>query len=985
MRLAQGDQPVRAARASTASLYAAVCAAWTGAALAESVTLENIVVTGSRIERADLSGPSPVVSIPGEVFAQSGAISLERTLDLYPQVLATAGATSNDPSNDGQANVSLRGLGPNRTLVLLDGRRLMPADGNGSVDLNTIPPALVESVELMTGGASAAYGSDAIAGVVNVRLRQRFEGVELEGSTASTERGDGTTYSAGITAGTSFGGGAGSVMAYAGYSSRAAIRQDERDFSSYPLEYVQGLADGLGPGGSFIRSGSTITEEGINIVFSDRAVFNSIFESYGYAPGTVPPQAGIGVNGDGSLYTTGTGAPGSVVNYRGDRENVMFNDRSFAVYNFAPDTALQMPLERWSGFLRGSYDVGETIELHAQVLYADYTVERQLAPAAAGILLIPPTNPFVPPDLQRLLASRNSAAAPYRYFRRMSEVGPQSADNERTVLQWTLGADGRLNADWAYEVYLQHGVNDRSEHLTNAVSLSRLQELTFAADGGTSICEGGFNPFRAGAFSAECARYVAVAASSEVEVRQSIAEASVNGPLGALPGGPLRLAAGMLYKKDEFDYRADPAVSALLPGVPGVFGPRPDISGFPGAPDRSGDEHNLDVYVEALLPLLSERRGVESLELGLGYRYSDHSRVGSVDSYKADLSYRPVSRFQLRGSLQHAVRVPSIEEFYYPLVPDQFVIPRPDPCDTRSTARNGPDRAAVEALCLAQGVPAALLPDYQFDLRRVDGVSGGNPELQSEEADTITLGFVLTVPSFMNRGEDLRLSLDGYRIEIEHGIGRWDAESAVARCFDRTYNPAFDNANVYCTFFTRESITGNIFAEIRDRNIGGIETAGVDLQVDWGIDVGPGRLAITALGTFVDYWRYLDPSGGSIEYAGTVGGGGLGRTLPQWKSLLNLGYAWNDLALDGRWRHLDGASDVNYRDFKVPSYDYLDIGARYAPASGALQGASLWLGVDNVFDEDPPIFPTWQQANTDPSVYDVLGRSYYLRLRYAFR
>jgi outer membrane receptor protein involved in Fe transport len=319
------------------------------------------------------------------------------------------------------------------------------------------------------------------------------------------------------------------------------------------------------------------------------------------------------------------------------------------------------------------------------------------------------------------------------------------------------------------------------------------------------------------------------------------------------------------------------------------------------------------------------------------------------------------------------------------LVPDQFVIPRPDPCDTRSTARNGPDGAAVEALCLAQGVPAALLPDYQFDLRRVDGVSGGNPELQSEEADTVTLGFVLTVPSFMDLGEDLRLSVDAYRIEIGHGIGRWDSESAVARCFDRAYNPAFDNANVYCTFFTRDSITGNIFAEIRDRNIGGIETAGVDLQLDWGIDVGPGRLAITALGTFVDYWRYIDPSGGSIEYAGTVGGGGLGRTLPRWKSLLNLGYAWNELALDLRWRHLDGASDVNYRDFKVPSYDYLDLGARYAFEDRALAGASIWAGVDNVFDEDPPIFPTWQQANTDPSVYDVLGRSYYLRLRYAFR
>jgi iron complex outermembrane recepter protein len=984
--LAQEDHSVRGARAACATLHVAACVVWAGAVCAGSDPLEVVVVTGSRIGRADLAGPTPVVSIPARVFEQTGAISLERTLDLYPQVLATAGSTSNSPSNDGQANVSLRGLGPNRTLVLLDGRRLMPADGNGAVDLNTIPPALVESVELMTGGASAAYGSDAIAGVVNVRLRQRFEGIALEGSTASTERGDGATHSAGITAGTSFGGGAGSVMAYAGYARRDGIRQDERAFSRYPLQYVAGLSDGLGPGGSFIGSGSAITQEGFNVVFAGREVFNSIFEAYGYAAGTVPQQAGISVNADGSLFTTGNGTPGSVVNYRGDRDAVLFNDRQYAVYNFAPDTALQMPLERASGFLRGSYAFDDALELHAQVLYADYSVERQLAPTAAGILLIPPTNPFIPPDLRALLASRpDHPTAPYRYFRRMSEVGPQAADNDRSVLQWTVGARGKLGADWAYDVYAQYGANDRSERQTNSVSLSRMQDLTFAADGGISICEGGFDPFRAVTLSSECARYIALAAENDVRVRQSITEAAVNGPAWALPGGALQLALGLLYKKDEFDYRADAALSALLPGVPGVIGPRPDVSGFAAAPNRSGDAHNVDAYVEALLPLLGGRHGVESLELGLGYRYSDHSRAGDVDSYKAELSYRPVARFQLRSSLQHAVRAPSIEELYYPPVPNQFLVPMPDPCDARSTARNGPDRAAVEALCLGQGVPAALLPNYRFELRRVDGVSGGNPELQPEEADTATLGFVYTWTSSTNRAQDLRVSLDGYQIEIERGIGRWDSESAVARCFNRQYNPTFDVANVYCTFFSRDPITGNIYAEIRDRNIGGIETAGVDLQLDWGIEAGPGQLTIGALGSYVDYWRYLDPSGGRIEYAGTVGGGGLGRTLPEWKSLLNLGYAWNGFALDARWRHLDGASDVNVREFKVPSYDYLDLGVRYAFEDGALEGASIWVGVDNVFNEDPPIFPTWQQANTDPSVYDVLGRSFYLRLRYEFQ
>jgi outer membrane receptor protein involved in Fe transport len=954
---------------------------------AETAALEEIVVTGTRIERATTSGPSPVISIPATEFERTGAISLERTLDAYPQLVATSGATSNQPSNDGQANVSLRGLGSNRTLVLLDGRRLMPADGRGTVDLNVIPPALVDSVEIMTGGASAVYGSDAIAGVVNVRLRQVFRGVELEGSTAVTDHGDGESQSAGIMAGTSFADDAGSVLAYAGYARREAITQDARSFSRYPLEYFADLEGGRGPGGSFAASGSAITPDGFNVVMSTRAAFESVFAQYGYPPGTVAPQFGIGVNTDGTLFTTGTGAPGSVVNYRGDREAVLFNDRLYAIYNFAPDTALQMPLERATGFVRGGYVFAEGWELEAQALYTDYSVERQLASAEAGILLIPPTNPFIPPDLRTLLAARNNPNAPYRYFRRMSEVGPRVADNDRTVLQSTVALTGSLGAEWRFDAYAQYGANDRSEAVTNSVSLSRLQDLTFAADGGASICDGGFDPFPGRQpLSQDCARYVRVNASNDVSVRQSMAEASVRGPLATVPGGAVEVALGILYKRDEFEYRADPALSAMLPGVPGVFGPRPDISGFAGAPDRSGDESNTDLYVEALLPLLRERRGVESLELGLGYRRSEYSQAGGVDSYKVELAYRPVSRFLLRSSLQHAVRAPSIEELYYPAVPNQFALPWPenDPCRAGSAARAGPDRAAVESLCLAQGLPPALLPTYDFILRRTDGISGGNPDLEPEEADTLTVGLVVNWPAPFDGSEDVQLSLDGYRIEIEQGIGRWDLESAVARCFDPQYNPDYDVRNVYCTFFTRDETTGNIFARILDRNIGGLETAGVDLQLDWALDVGPGRLAVSAVASWVDYWRYLDPSGGAIEYAGTVGGGGLGRTLPSWKSLLTLRYDWNALGLHARWRHLDEARDVEYRDFTVPAADYLDLGVQYSADSGPFAGASVWAGVDNVFDESPPIFPTWQQANTDPSVYDVLGRAYYLRLRYAF-
>jgi outer membrane receptor protein involved in Fe transport len=974
-----------------AALLGLACALPAAVAAGETA-LEVIEVTGTRIARPDFESPSPVVTVPEAVITSTGAVTLERSLEQYPQFVAAAGATSNDPGNDGQANVSLRGLGANRTLVLLDGRRLIPADGNGAVDLNILPPALVESVEVMTGGASAAYGSDAIAGVVNVRLRKRFEGVALEGSGATTDHGDGTTSTAGLTAGTEFADGRGTLMGYVGYAQRDAVLQGDRAFSRYPLEYFAGSTGGHGPGGAFLASGSGSTEEGVHIVFASPTAFNSVFSRYGFTPGSVSPQQGFGVNADGTLFTIGTGAPGSVLNYRGERDPVMFNDRTYTPYNFASVTALQLPLERRSAFVRGTFAANDAVEWYAQALYADYSVERRLSSAQAGIALVPITNPFMPADLAELLAGRTgdlaARTAPYRYFRLLPEVGTLNARNERDVLQVTAGVRGQFASDWSYDVYVQHGANDRDEYQTNNISLTRFQELTFAADGGQSICAGGLNPFNATPLSSECIDYVAFDATNAVTLRQSLAEASVSGSIGALPAGEVSLAAGVLYKHEDFDFDADPAISAMLPSVPpDVIGPRPDVSGFPGVPDRSGDVSNTDLYAELHVPLLRGLPGVDALELGLGYRYSDYSQAGSANSYKAELQYRPVAPLRVRGSFQHAVRAPGIEELYFPPVANQFEIPRPDPCDAdKSAIRNGPLRAQVEALCLAQGISPAQLPTFNYELRRTNGVAGGNPDLQPEQADTTTVGLVFTHATDGGRAGELQVSLDWYRIEIDDGIGRWDAKSAVERCFDPQYNPTFDPGNVYCSFFTRDATTGFIFANIVDRNIGGLQTAGVDLQLDWSFGFGSGVFGVNGLVSYVDTWQYLDPSGGTIEYAGTVGGGGLGRSLPQWKSLLNLTFSANDgWNLLARWRHVGSASDVVYRDFDVPAANYIDLGGSYAFTEGTLDGLTIRGGIDNAFDEQPPILPTWQQANTDPSQYDVLGRSFYLKLQYALR
>jgi len=950
----------------------------------DDIGLENITVTGSRIARADFESASPVATVGREAFLQTSAASVERTLNTLPQFAASATSTSNDPGNDGQANVSLRGLGVAQTLVLLDGRRLLPADGVGSVDLNALPPALIDRVEVVTGGASAVYGSDAIAGVVNFKLKQRFQGLQFDGQWSQTGQGDGRESSAGLTAGTGFAGGRGSVMAYVGYTDRSQVNQDDRRFSRYPLQYFADVVDGRGPGHKFLAVGNTVGEQGVAVVFGSPSAFRDLFASYGYAPGSVPYQAGFGLNEDGTLFTIGNTAPGSVANYRGPRDPVLYNDRVYS-YDAAPFTALQLPLERSTAFLRATYEFSPAAEIYLQSLYADYSATRQLSSTITNIALIPPTNPYVSADLRAMLDSRVNPALPFRFLKSVTELGPRIAQNDRELLQTTLGLRGGVFERWHYDAYVQSGTNDRTEYQQGNVRISRFEDLTFAPDGGLALC-GGFNPFGRGDMSRDCARYISTDATNRIEVKQTLAEAALDGPALSLNAGDLRIALGAFYKKDEFDYVADPALGVFLPAVPGVIGPRPDIAGFPAGASRHGQESNTDLYVEALVPVLKDVPGVRALELGLGYRYSEYRRAGGANSYKGELLYRPVQAVRLRGSYQHAVRAPSIDELFFPRLAGQFEInpTETDPCNRDSTQRKGPDKAQVEALCLAQGLPAALLPTFEYPLRRVDGVSGGNPDLKPEQADTLTLGVVFDSPFDAPVLRTLQVSVDWYRIRLDDGIGRWDTRSAVERCFDPRYNPGYDAHNVYCSFFTRKAVSGEIFALQINRNIGGVDTSGVDAHVAWTPDLGPGRLAVDGYATYVDQWQYVDPGGGTIAYAGTIGGTGLGHTLPRWKSLLHLGYLWNGIDFFTRWQHIAGMRDVRVRDFEVPSYDTVALGASYQFGTGTLHGLAARVGVDNVFDQEPPIFPSWQQANTDPTQYDVLGRRWYFGLSYKF-
>ena len=385
------------------------------------------------------------------------------------------------------------------------------------------------------------------------------------------------------------------------------------------------------------------------------------------------------------------------------------------------------------------------------------------------------------------------------------------------------------------------------------------------------------------------------------------------------------------------------------------------------------------------MPIASGEPWAHSLDAVLGYRWSDYASVGGVSSYKGELLYRPSEAYLLRGSYQHAVRAPSVYELYQPqLGPSVFIDgSKGDPCNVDGAYRTGPDRAAVEALCLAQGLPADLLPTFSNPDPEVGGVSGGNPDLDVETADTYTAGIVLE-PRFETAWlQKLQLSVDWYDISIEDAIALVDASDAVDRCYDSQFNRTLTATNDYCTYFARDAETG----VIRDatsilRNTAGYRTQGIDVQVDWGAPVGPGEIGINWLVGYVLSFDELQASGvDPVEADGTIGAV-VGGALPDWKWNLRASYLWSDFDLVLQWRYVDSMRDAAFPDFTLDAQNYFDVVVGYDFPAGALAGLTLRAGVENLTDADPPIFPSYVQANTDPSQYDVLGRRYFVRLNY---
>ncbi|MGO4409174.1 MULTISPECIES: TonB-dependent receptor domain-containing protein [unclassified Brevundimonas] len=954
----------------------------------------DIVVTGSRIARQDYRSTSPIVTVSAEDFQATGSVTIDTLINDLPQFTPSISSTSNNPSNGGQANINLRNLGSNRTLVLMNGRRVVPSNSDGTVDVNLIPTALIKNVEVISGGASAAYGSDALAGVANFILNENFQGVQFDAQYGETDRSDGRTESYSVTLGGNFDNDRGNMVLSLARSTRGTIFNGAREFSA-----VSG-ASGTSPLGS-----TTFDSTNLPTLAAIRAYFNNP---------TLSNTGQFGFNNDGSIFSyTGKlnvkNPAGAGPEYTAPGANYTFNT--------GPLNYLQLPLQRYNVYSAGRYKINDSAEVYANALFTQYSSDTELAasPAASGTgFRVPSTNPFITADLRALLNTRANPNSSFALNKRFTSLGGRHSNQDYNIYQLTTGLRGRVpNSEWTYDVYGSYGrvanVTTQSGNVSRS-SVQRLLDDPFGGAGGVKngatipeLCKGGFNPFGVTQLSAECISYIGRSARNQTTTEQRNVEASMQGKAFDLPAGEVRVAVGAQYRQDNFAFGADSSLSQQNASTDhlGADG-KPDggkiggseIAGFNPVPSLKGSTNSKELFIEALVPVLADLPFVEKLDLNLGYRYADYSTAGGTKAYRAELDWTIAGGVRARGGYSRSVRAPSIGELFATGGTNFPGIGAPslkgtegDPCDNRSSFRNGPDAAKVKALCLAQGLSPLAIDNFQYSNAQVEGVSGGNPGLFEETSDSWNVGLVYQSRFASPWLSGISASVDYYNIKITDAIGSIAATDALQGCFNVTgENPTFDVNNGYCQLFRRDPLSGGIVGAIeRQANLGAIETSGVDFQADWGFNIDEvgggdwGRLRFnTVISWLSEYKDNVVEGGVFTDRTGTIASS-FGKTFPVWKALSSVTWSDGPFSVGARWRRVGELTVIN-TDIVLPSIDYFDLNGSWS----INDTVSLRAGVNNVTDEQPNVFSPGVQANTDPSTYDVLGRRYYVGLTARF-
>jgi iron complex outermembrane recepter protein len=974
--------------------------------------LEEVVITGSLISRHNVVADTPIATIDHSSLAAAGQPTLDRAIGELPQFAAAQGQTETGDVQGatgfggGQAYGDLRGLGSNRALVLLDGRRLQPSNPDGSVDLNTIPMSMIENVEVITGGASAVYGSDAVAGVINFKLRQKFNGAEFSYQRGGTTHGDGSNDLASIIIGTDVAEHRGNVVVALDYSDRSVVHGRDRPFFAN------------------IRS-VNIPQEGILAPSANSptiAAVNSVLAGY---PGSTPlPGSGdypgaIGVNTGGTIFTDQFGP---VQNYRGvgpPAVRLTNNGTQVSVIN-GQYFDLQVPLKKYNLFGRGSYELTDNISAYAQMQFMNSTARDETAPGfalSARAMTIPVSlngiaNPLIPADLLTVLNSRPNPTAPFTYFKQLAELGNRIESFEYSVYQATAGLKGELGfSDLSWDVYASYGKNTLNNVQNGDASQSAYAAMlngtvNYTSNRGKGSCIGWqqpgatlateYNPFGVNGIPLACLEFAGRQNHNVNTMDEKNFVGTIQGKLFTLPAGDLRFALGADYRADTFDYRPDDNLALS------------DSYAFDLITPTAGSTIVREVYSELLVPVLAKLPLIESLSFDLGYRHSNYDRFGGVNTYKIDMNWQPISSVHLRGGYERAIRAPSLGELFAPTITSQLPTGTPpspghplvtgDPCDVNGFFRNGPNAAQVIALCEAQGVPAGLIGNYTYGLSSIAGQSGGNVNLKPETADTYSFGGVWAPAFDSPLARTLNLSIDYFQIKIAGAIGSIALSDILQRCFnvDGTSNPGYSNSNAYCQLITRDGSNGSIILGRQLLlNLATYKTDGIDFQADWGFGLGALGLSDGAgsirLNSLVTYTRSFDvsslPGTPALNFAGSIGNSAVSNDIahPHWKANTSLGWRRGPISAGLHWRfigsmvHQDQIVSPTAATPGVPAYSYFDVDASWSIGSHL----QLNAGVTNLADKTPPLV-SGAPLTTDPATYDILGRQYFAGIKATF-
>ena len=891
---------------------------------AEAV-IGDIVVTGSRINRSGFSAPTPTTVVGIQDIQKAAPANIADFVNQMPQLSGSSttrtGNGNTSTGTNGLNTLNLRSLGSNRTLVLLDSRRVVASSVNAAVDINNLPSALVERVDVVTGGASAAYGSDAIAGVVNFVLQKKYSGLKGSISGGITDRGDDATTNGYLAFGTPFADGRGHFLA------------------SIEGQYQQGIA-GIDPAKrKWFNQSNLLTNPNYTATNGQpRRIIASNVNSLTVAKGGVITTTALantqfGLNGQPLPFQRG-----SLIS-----DPLMVGGN---VWSEGALTALDSNLKRYAAFGRASYELTDDIEFSIEGSYGySQTSNGAAYQRYPGNLTMSAANPFLPASVRAQSAA--AGVTSFRYGYSTYDLGVPVNVATRKTYRTAAALNGKVFGDWTWDAYYQYGQTDTRSLLKNTTNVARFAQAIDAVrnPAGQIVCRSTLtspqdgcvplNIFGYGVATPEATAYVKGVASQKLSLKQNVAAASINGEPFSLWAGPVSLALGGEYRKEEVSGAGDPisAVNGFYTG---------NLKGTNGQYDVK------EAFAEIVVPLAENVPFLRSLEFNAAGRYTHYSTSGGVETWKAGLTWKPVNDIRFRAVRSRDIRAPNLTELY------------------------------AAGATQAQDVSD---PTRALAVTRITRLTIGNIDLKPEKADTTSLGVVYS-PSWFRQFSG---SIDYYKIKLKDAITSLANQDLVDRCFR--------GETVLCQYVVRNP--AGVITQITAQpiNLATLNTSGFDVEASFRQPLGDifqgvdGTVTLRALGSHIAKRTTIN---GGVR---TEAAGQNTADAPKWRWFVTLGYDNERVSglftlrtiskgvYDNAWK-----SGVDIDNNTIKGAAYLDFAAiyRFKPAGHSQMEA--FFKVENLLDKDPPVVAQVNASGlqTNPILYDVVGRAYRVGIRFKY-